>query len=76
MATYVVTADANTDWDDEHQFKYRFTSQNGSAVAQDEVDRRRAAGKPVALWRWERGEATLVEHYNAASGTSLSGGGG
>ncbi|MDB5309832.1 MAG: hypothetical protein JWO38_4034 [Gemmataceae bacterium] len=66
MATYVVTADTNTDWDEEYQYKYRFTSRNGSPVAQDEINRRREAGEPVVLWRWERGQATLVERHTAA----------
>jgi len=65
MAVYVVTKSVDIDWDEEHKYKYRHTSAAGSSVAQDEVERRRVAGLPAVLWRWERGEATLVERHNA-----------
>jgi hypothetical protein len=65
MAIYVVTDDDSTDWDEKHRYKYRHTGRDGSAGAQDEVDRRRATGLPAALWRWENGEATLVEIHPA-----------
>jgi hypothetical protein len=65
MAWYVVTNSPDVDWDDDYKYKSRHESQDGSPVAQDEVERRRVAGLPAVLWRWEHGEATLVERYNA-----------
>jgi hypothetical protein len=65
MATYVVTTSPNVDWDDEFKYKYRYNSRDGSPVAQDEVERRRAAGQAAVLWRWEHGEPTLMERHNA-----------
>jgi hypothetical protein len=64
MGLYVVTDRADLTWDDDHKYKYRHESADGSAVAQDEVERRREAGQPVFLWRWENGQPTLVEQHN------------
>jgi hypothetical protein len=65
VAIYVVTDDDSTDWDEKHRYRYRHTGTDGSAGAQDEVDLRLAAGLPVALWRWEKGKATLMEVHAA-----------
>ena len=64
MATYIVSRTPDQNWNEEFKYKYRYSSQNGSPVAQDEVDRRRAAGEPAVLWRWEHGEPTLMERHN------------
>ena len=65
MATYVITDNARDGWENGLKFKYRHTSRKGHSVAQDEFDRRRAAGQKVVLWRWEHGEPTIVERYRA-----------
>ncbi len=65
MAWYIVTHSPDVDWDDDFRYKYRYESQDGSPVAQDEVERRRTARLPVVLWRWEHGEPALVERHNA-----------
>jgi hypothetical protein len=65
MATYVITEDANVTWDDEFKYKYRYESRDGLPTAQEEFERRRAARQPAVLWRWEHGEPTLMERYNA-----------
>jgi hypothetical protein len=64
MATYAVTDSPERNWDDRYNYKYRYKSRDGRPVAQDEVDRRRAAGLPVVLWRWENFQATEVERHN------------
>jgi len=64
MATYVVTENLNEDWDDRYCYKYRYESHDGLPVAQAEVERRRATGRPAVLWRWEKGKPTLVERVN------------
>jgi len=63
MAIYVITDDASTDWSDDHRYKYRRTSSDGSPVAQDEIDRRVAVGEAYVLWRWENHTSALVESH-------------
>jgi hypothetical protein len=65
MAVYVVTDSPDVDWDDNHKYKYRHESTDGSPTAQDEVERRRAAGQPAYLWRWENNQSQLVERHDA-----------
>jgi uncharacterized protein YbjQ (UPF0145 family) len=67
MVVYVVTDSPDVNWDDNHMYKYRMASADGSPVAQDEVDRRRSAKQPVCLWRWENNQCTLLERYDAES---------
>lgn len=74
MAIYVVTDDDSTDWDEKHHYNYRMDGKDGTAGAQHEVDRRRAVGLPVALWRWQDGVATLVEMHTAEPGAAADGG--
>lgn len=64
MAVYVITDSPDVNWDEDFKYKYRSESQDGSPVAQDEVERRKAAGLPAVLWRWENNESTLVERHN------------
>ena len=64
MATYVVTDSVQVDWDDNHNYKYRHSSSDGKPVAQTEVNRRKAAKKPVVLWKWENHKPKLVEKHN------------
>ena len=70
MATYVVTASPDVKWDDAHNYKNRRNSTDGSTCAQDEFDRRRAAGLEVYLWRWDN-QPTLVESHGASVDISL-----
>ena len=71
MARYVVTENPDVTWDDVHNYKYRTNSTDGSPVAQEEFDRRRAAGLEVYLWRWENNQPTLVESHGASVDISL-----
>jgi hypothetical protein len=60
MATYVVTSDPSRRWDPVHAYKYRYRNRAGAPFAQEEVERRRAQGRRVHLWRWERNRAVQV----------------
>ena len=64
MAIYVVTNDAETDWDEKHRYKYRFKAKSGALTAQAEVEDRKSQGKPVVLWRWFKGKSTIIERHN------------
>jgi hypothetical protein len=64
MPWYVITESIEIDWDDEHKYTYRYKSRNGSPVAQDKIERRRAAGRSAGLCRWENNAPTLVEKHN------------
>lgn len=65
MAWFVIAESADVDWHDEYKYKCRYKSRDGSPVAQGEIERRRAAGRPTVLWRWENNSPTLVEQHNA-----------
>ena len=65
MAVCVVTDHADTDWDEKRRYKYRFKAKSGALTAQAEVDERKSQGKPVVLWRWFKGQSTIVERHNA-----------
>jgi len=61
MATYVITDREELNWSDENKYKHRYESSNGLPTAQAEMDRRRTADQPGVLWRWENGEATVID---------------
>ena len=66
MAKYAVTCNVNTKWDEEFHYNYRYRSRDKSPVAQDEFDKRRAAGQPAVLWRWDHpNKPVLVDQHNA-----------
>jgi hypothetical protein len=48
------------------EYKYRYRSSAGLPVAQEEFERRRAAGEPTVLWRIDTMEspAVLVDRCN------------
>jgi hypothetical protein len=71
MATFVLTDTPHVDWatvnwDNLPQFKYRHESSAGYPLAQEEFDRRCAAGQPTVMWRFDNNESppTLVDRCN------------
>lgn len=71
MATFCLTDTPAVDWDavnwDElPKFKYRYKSADGSLLAQYEFERRRDAGLPTVMWRFDTNNspAVLVDQCN------------
>lgn len=67
MARYAITDSPEKNWDDIYNYQYRYTSRKGMPVAQDEVERRLAAGLPAVLWRWDNANdppTTPVARHN------------
>lgn len=71
MATYYLTDAPDVDWgtvnwEELPKFKYRYESADGSPLAQDEFDRRREAGLPTVMWRFDTndGPAVLLDQCN------------
>jgi hypothetical protein len=72
MATFCLTDTPDVDWatvnwDELPKFKYRHESSDGSPLAQAEFERRRDAGLPTAMWRFDTNDAppVLVDQCNA-----------
>jgi len=75
MATYIITETPNVDWDafdwtTAIQYKHRYESSDDRPTAQDEFERRLAAGLPAVLWRWENNEPTEMERCNITLGAT------
>jgi hypothetical protein len=65
MASFVITDTLRVDWARINwanliQYKYRRRSSNGSLLAQEEFDRRRAAGAPAVMWRFDTNDSPPV----------------
>jgi len=57
---------ATVNWDNVPKFSYRYESANGAPRAQEEFDRRREAGEPAVMWRFEDNHSppVLVDQCN------------
>jgi hypothetical protein len=71
MATFYITDSPDVDWnttnwDEMTRFKYRWESSSGAPLAQHEFDRRREAGLPTVMWRFDTNDspAVLVDQCN------------
>jgi hypothetical protein len=66
MANYVLTDTPNIDWasvnwDNLKQYAYRNPNDAGKPSAQEEFDRRKAAGTPTVMWRFDDNESPPKE---------------
>lgn len=71
MASFFITETPNVNWaavnwDNLTQFKFRHESGEGSPLAQEEFDRRRVAGEPAVMWRFDKNDSppVLVDRCN------------
>ena len=71
MASFYITETADVNWatvniDNLTQYKYRHESRDGHPLAQEEFDRRRDAGEPAVMWRFDDNDSppTLVDQCN------------
>lgn len=72
MATYVITDDLNSNTSNGQwgisRFKHRHKSNDGHPTAQQEFERRKRAGTPTVLWRWQNYQPVLVDKCNLPKG--------
>ena len=71
MASFYFTDTPDVDWDTVNwanmtKYKYRHESSAGAPLAQEEFDRRRIAGLPTVMWRFDDNHSppVLVDQCN------------